>query len=1015
MATRDVSINIKAKDNASGVFDTINQNAKRSFGSTTGGGSTRVGTSVGGFSVTGTLAGVAGAATGVGIAIGAASTAFSAMITPAMNFETQMSSVKAVLQPTNLELEKLSDLSKELGRETAFTAQESAEAIEELGKVGLNTEEVMAALSPTLNLASAATIGLSKSAVIVTDVMNNMGLEADDVTNIVDVMAKTATSSGTNISELGSAFTYAGSQAKIVGLNLTETAAALGIVADAGLRGTKGGTNFAAALRKMTKPSREARILLDQLGLSFTDNSGKIRDFGDILNDLQTANLTPEQLQTLFGAQGIRAMTPLIEKGKEGFEQFAQSLEFSGGAAERMADEKLDNLGGSLTKLASAWDGLMISMGEGQTGIVKTVVDDLTGALNHLTTAGEELQTKWSEFEELDASIQKWLKEQGDAVDAFFSLNSVKELFNFVATATGAEEYRFKIVPEIESNIIELTEEQRTELQNTIKTGTTGLGDAISENIKSEFDAFIDGTGEIKIRDSALKIAPKIISTIEEHPDPFLTKVFSDEIDDYINEGETGIRGDIKKLNVPIVSEMETIGTEAGEKLEEKLSEKLVENLTLTLQNSLQTNLSNIFSGDTEISTAFSNIGSDLSDQFAQSFTDPLSEKISAKITENATKFTSMFKTKGEGFGLSLTSGIGKIFGGQSSAVGSLLGTLGTVMPYAGIAVLGLNMAKSFVDPLKDAFKGVAKIAGTVFGGIGSAAKSVFGAIRKLNPFSWGKGATIESAWDPRILAELFKEGYQVGDKVDKEKAREIARRVGAGTGLKDGFSFRDLKGREEDIDRKRTQEEALRASVEEAKKHGIFLGEDFIENALNAIDPTRLIDAELDAIDEKVNAEIDAIGGTTQHEIEAIDEVKDAGIEVIKINSQSMDDFFADQTTKANELYALQVKNEYDLNGMYPTDGLRKTNEIAYHTLRMQNEKTLHDTQMANANNIKLVVDQIVSKVNELQTIASGANQSGVETALSDWMVEELQRRSFQGDQTIYPQGIVGNEGEGG
>ena len=242
MATREeILFSVKADDKASGPLgkvreglDGVGRSARGALG---GGGSTRVGTGVGGFSISGSLGAVGGAATGAGIAVAAVAKGFWEASRPAREFEKTMSQVEAIMQPSTAALAEMEKEAKRLGATTSFSAVQSAEAYVKLGQAGLTAEQSIKALEPTLNAAAAGGLSLADAADIGTNVMGQFGLGVGDLDHVMDGLAKTATSSNTDIREMAAAFKYGGSAAKQSGIDFDKFSAALGIMSDAGLKG----------------------------------------------------------------------------------------------------------------------------------------------------------------------------------------------------------------------------------------------------------------------------------------------------------------------------------------------------------------------------------------------------------------------------------------------------------------------------------------------------------------------------------------------------------------------------------------------------------------------------------------------------------------------------------------------------------------------------------------------------------------------------------------------------------
>ena len=202
-------------------------------------------------------------------------------------FEQSMANVRAVSGATTQEFVDLTDIAKQMGATTVFTANQSAQALSFMAMAGLDAAEQIAALPPVLNLAAAGQLDLADSADIVTNIMAGYGIASEDVGRATDVLVTGFTSANTDLLQLGDAFTYAGPVAKAAGLAFEETAAALALLGNAGFQGTLAGTSLRGAIAKLLKPSGEAMEVLSRLGVTVRDASGDLLPLIDILSQFE--------------------------------------------------------------------------------------------------------------------------------------------------------------------------------------------------------------------------------------------------------------------------------------------------------------------------------------------------------------------------------------------------------------------------------------------------------------------------------------------------------------------------------------------------------------------------------------------------------------------------------------------------------------------------------------------------------------------------------------------------------
>jgi len=365
----ELAVVIKARDEASQVFDEVWKK-------------------IGKLADPANLAKVAIA--GVGTAVVALGAALAASVYVAADFEQQMANVKAISGASGEEFKKLEKLAKDMGATTQFSASEAADAITFLAQSGMSANDIMVALPTTLNLAAAGATSLGAAANIATSIMAGMGLSATELTHVADALAQAARGSNADIGGLGESFRYVGSLASAAGLTFDETTAALGLLANAGLKASTGGTSLSGALREMLNPSEKAQQVMAALGLTFTDSHGRIRPLVDIVGELESANVTAKDAIVMFGDEGGRAINALVGQGTEKLAALQESLKASGGVAEDMAKTQMATFRGSVDELKSALEGVAISVGQ-------TVLPALTSFVNEGLAPAAQKANEWAE------------------------------------------------------------------------------------------------------------------------------------------------------------------------------------------------------------------------------------------------------------------------------------------------------------------------------------------------------------------------------------------------------------------------------------------------------------------------------------------------------------------------------------------------------------------------------------------------------------------------------------------
>lgn len=316
-------------------------------------------------------------------AVGAAATiAIADSIRVFADFETSMLRVKAITGSTGVEFESLTALARELGATTAFTAREAAQAMGFLAQAGFEVKEINDALPRVLSLAAAGQLELASAADITASVLRGFGLTADESGRVADVLAASASSANTSVQEMGEAFKFAGPVASAMGVSIEETAAALGVLSNAGLKGSLAGTGLRMVLVKMGEDIANAGGLLPALERLDTDG-------------VQAVVNTMKDLDARAGTAAV-ALTKQLGTVRELRAAFREA----DGAADSMAKTMLSGIEGSAVKTGSALEGLRIQIGE-------TFGDFATGF-----------------FDELTATFQAMNKELAGSEDAFKNLET---------------------------------------------------------------------------------------------------------------------------------------------------------------------------------------------------------------------------------------------------------------------------------------------------------------------------------------------------------------------------------------------------------------------------------------------------------------------------------------------------------------------------------------------------------------------------------------------------------------
>ncbi|MED1802909.1 phage tail tape measure protein [Brevibacillus porteri] len=294
-------------------------------------------------------------------------------INKAMDYEAQMSSIKALTGASNAEMMRMSNLAMEMGASTKYSSLEAAQGIEELLKSGLTPAQVEAGgLQSALNLATAGGLELADAAEIMSTSLNAFKRDALAAENAANILAGTANASATSVQDLRYSLSAVSAVASGVGMNFRDTNTALGLFANSGIRGSDAGTSLKTMLSNLQPTTKDQTALFKKLGIvtqtganAFYDARGRLKGLDQIAGILQKSlgKMTDQQrmlaLETMFGSDAIRAATVLYNEGTEGVRKFQQ--EMSKVTALDVARQKMDNAKGAMEQLSGALETIQIS------------------------------------------------------------------------------------------------------------------------------------------------------------------------------------------------------------------------------------------------------------------------------------------------------------------------------------------------------------------------------------------------------------------------------------------------------------------------------------------------------------------------------------------------------------------------------------------------------------------------------------------------------------------------------
>ena len=304
-----------------------------------------------------------------------------------MNFDASMSNVYGLMSSLNLsqaQMDALRDTAREMGATTKFSASEAADAMGYMALAGWDDAQVIAGIPGVLNLAAAANMDLAKASDIVTDTMTPFGMAAERAGEAADVFAYAQANSNTTVEGLGEAMKYAAPTADAFGMTLQDTAAAMGVLANAGIKGSQGGTTLNAMLRDMKNNAKNGAIAIGKTKVALTNADGSYRSYAAIIRDIDkaTSSMTASQrdaaLGAIFGDESLKGILATLKQGPDALDAMTEGMYACGDAAADMAATMGDNLKGDLAILESGAQDMAIALSDWLMPAARGVVQGIT-------------------------------------------------------------------------------------------------------------------------------------------------------------------------------------------------------------------------------------------------------------------------------------------------------------------------------------------------------------------------------------------------------------------------------------------------------------------------------------------------------------------------------------------------------------------------------------------------------------------------------------------------------------
>lgn len=423
-------------------------------------------------------------------------------------FEAQMSKVKAISGASEEEVEKLRAAAEEMGRTTKFTASEAGEALEYMAMAGWKTDDMLAGLSGVMDLAAASGTDLGTTSDIVTDALTAFGKSAEDSGRLADIMAAASSNANTNVEMMGETFKYAAPVAGALGYSMEDTAVAIGLMANAGIKASQAGTSIRTGLTRLVSPTKQAKEAMEAYGISVTDTDGNMLSFHDMMVQIREKLGGLDEAEqaaaasAIFGKQSMSGWLAVINASDADFDSLTQSIYDSDGAAKNMAETMQDNLQGKVTLFNSAMQGLANSLYKYFSGTLSDVVTFATEVINKITDALTPQKTELDKFIE---SVKGANKQAQDSLKT--AQETMRNAGRKVSEMESAKTYLTDVLKNCqqfnETDLKQTSDKMTGELKDV---ATNGFGTVSSKAKSAKADAEDIGNAKIKTDTAAQNV-----------------------------------------------------------------------------------------------------------------------------------------------------------------------------------------------------------------------------------------------------------------------------------------------------------------------------------------------------------------------------------------------------------------------------------------------------------------------------------------------------------------------------
>lgn len=363
------------------------------------------------------------------------------------DFEAGMSEVQAISGATGEDLEKLKEKAKEMGAKTKFSASESAEALKYMAMAGWKTNDMLDGLSGIMNLAAASGENLGTTSDIVTDALTAFGLQAKDSGHFSDILASASSNANTNVSMLGESFKYCAPVCGAMGMSASDTAVALGLMANAGIKGSTAGTVLRTTLTNLAKPTDTVYSAMKKLNLSLTDSHGKVKPLSTLMEELRQKMggldkaTQAEMAACLAGKEAMSGLLAIVNASPADYDKLTSSIKNCDGISQKMSDTMNNNLNGQWTLLKSQLEGVGIQLGQTLLPLAKKGLDIVSKWVDWFSKLSPEMQETIVKTVLFGTAAGGTLKVVGSGISTVATITSgISKLTGILGSASTAAE-----------------------------------------------------------------------------------------------------------------------------------------------------------------------------------------------------------------------------------------------------------------------------------------------------------------------------------------------------------------------------------------------------------------------------------------------------------------------------------------------------------------------------------------------------------------------------------------------